>query len=829
MQSTDGLKKWRPDYSKARAPPGAQPVSQRPSRRKIALGCFAFGVAILAVGALAGWFDQQDTPPLPLLPPPIPPPTPGPPYARVTLARPGVVTVTWEEVDGAVGYLLQEWNWNRLDDRGWYSVRALDGAEGDFMFRFGYGNIELPRCGTVVPVPHASMQVAGRAGLHMEWRVRSVGPTGALSGWSAASNAVDMPSWQGETVSNKCEQCAAGNHDHDQNEETLCKPCNVGTYAALGSVICTACPPGRADLDINPSTPCDLCPQGSFAKETSCVPCNPGYSDHDRDPATDCVPCPVGSHSPRNATSCTGCPAGLRDWDSNPSTVCTACLSCAPGECPAGTHMTRSADDTAPLCTPCRGELVDHDADPLTDCQICNPGTESSVTQFGNVGCSLCAAGKTDRDSNASTSCSACMPGRYSDVPGSVGNCSICAEGRSSDIGTATADACYHIGLAPSVMIVLMVLGAAFALAIGAILVVLVARALSSAKSGAQQWWTYRKTHRMKVYNYGMGKISSAVVPKASSWFQDVLVLMKRVDSTVHQASITEDVPQYPRPSASQFIPGTRACSTDADGSPTSSEANLLDTKKEDKVTRILTHWEAQYSGAVTGAAREAVALAVAAKRGKKPCTRQASSAVIKELRAEGVLSYSGYNPRLPKLSAAQHQQRIFRGALHASRASTDWRPTRSPTTSRKVVCDKQLLPYVARPRQQLAHSSYVECSNQLPPLAGTHRSRFSALEKAIVLEKLADLDRLDSHEPVRSSLTLADEVVEWLESIGLQHWRTRLTQLGTTLQDFIQLQQRDLEILGFEGMELQRFVSALNQLRLTADVDALNSLPSSP
>ncbi len=772
----------------------------------LAMVCFTVAAAMLAAAWLMGWLKREERPPPPPLPTPVPPPVPSSPHAHVALTRPGVVTVTWDEVDGAVGYLLQEWNWNRLDDRGWYSVRALDGEEGEFMFRFGYGGIELPRCGTVVPVPHARLQVAGRAGLRLEWRIRSVGPTGALSAWSAATNAVHMPSWLGEPVDNNCEQCSAGNHDHDQNMETLCKPCNAGTYAAIGSVNCTACPLGRADLDANPSTPCDMCPQGSSAKSTLCALCEPGYSDHDRDPATECTPCPAGSHSLRNATYCTECPAGLRDWDTDPSTPCTACPSCAPGECPEGTHMTAPAGaDSATLCTQCRGELVDHDADPLTECQVCNPGTESSLTQFGAARCSFCVPGKTDGDSNASTACSTCLPGRYSDASGSVGNCSICPAGKSSDSGATAADDCFFIGLAPSVKTALVGLAAAVALAIAAMTLIFAVRATLSVKARAQNSLAHRRTHRVKVHNYDVGENRPAIVPKPSSWLQDVLLLMKRVDSTVHQASMTEDIPQYPRPSAAPVA--AAGCSTDVDG-------DLLDRAEKSQVTRVLATWEAQYSGAITGTARASVALAVAAKREiQKPCT-QDNNAVIKELRSEGLLSCSGYKPTLPKLSAAQHQQQIFKSALHASRAATDWHPSPSP---RAVVYEKRVSYATRQPRMCPQHTPAISERSQLPPLVGTNFSRFSALKKAVRSERLADLDRLESQEPVETSQALAADAAEWLSGLDLQHWSTRLAQLGTTLQDFLLLQRRDVEMLGLKGTELSRFVSALSQLQVTA------------
>jgi hypothetical protein len=815
-----GLKKWRPDYGKVA--PWKPPAPRPPSRctwRRAALGCFGLAAGMLAVGTLAGWFDRDDAPSPAPAPAPMPPPVPGAPRAAVAPTQlPGVVAVSWGAVDGAVGYLLQEWNWNRLDDRGWYSQRALEGDDGEFMFRFGHGGIELPRCGTVVAVPHASLQVAGRAGLRLEWRVRSVGPTGVMSAWSDASNAVDMPRWQGEVLRNNCEQCSAGNHDHDSNPETLCKPCSPGTFAALGSLDCSACAPGLADLDLDSSTLCEPCPRGSFAQATACEVCALGYSDHDNSSATECTRCPAGSHSPRNATSCTECPTGLRDWDDDPSTACTACPTCAPGECPVGTHARRiidAASTTTVACTPCRGELVDHDEDPLTECQVCSPGTESSVAPYGAVSCSLCAAGKTDRDLNASTACSTCSPGSYSDA-GSFGNCSVCAAGRSSDSGATSADACYRVGIAPGLIIILLGLAAAIGLAVAAVMMIWCARATLAAKSSAQSWWTHQIGHRMKVQNYEAGgDTTPAVVPKPSSWLQDTLLLMKRVDSTVHQASITEDIPQYPRPSAAPI----RNVSQVADrggggnggggggGGGENQEIDAPDNARNKKiVTRALTRWEAQYSGAVTGKARASVALAVAAKREKKAGLRQDDETVARDLRDEGRLSYTGYKPTLPKLSDAQHNTRVFKSALHASRAAADWRPSPRP----QAAASNAQQSYLARPRP--AKSNHP-LQLQLPPL----RSRFAALERAIELESGAKLDRLDEQNraPVNSDPILAANCSEWLYSIGLEHWEPRLAQIGTTLEDFCQLERRELAILGFPEVELRHFVSALERAEL--------------
>ena len=711
-----GLKKWRVDYSKASwSPPVAprcsycrrkclpvrhcRPVAHRKALVRYSAFLFATATAV-AVGAIAGLFDGDELPPPPPPPPPppgppVPPPVPGEPRAAVLPSLPGAVTVSWGAVGGAVGYYVEEWNWNRLDDRGWYSQRALEDDDADgFMFRLGYGGIELPRCGTVVAVPHASLRVAGRAGLSLEWRVRSVGPTGAPSAWSGASNAVDMPLSRGDALSNNCEQCSAGHYDHDGDAETLCQQCGDGTFAALGAVSCTPCDAGLADLDLDASTPCEPCPIASFSTGTACAVCASGRSDHDRDPGTPCTRCPDGTHSQANATICVGCPAGLKDWDNNPSTVCTTCPSCRSGECPLGTAVSGAGDNiTCPACT---GAFVDHDSNPLTSCQACSHGTESSLTQFGAVGCNVCAAGKTDDDRNASTQCFDCQAGRYSSA-GSFGNCSDCPAGFSSDAGaTSSADSCFRVNILDLVepwMIVALigVAGVVAAVILVPILVLLCRRLCSSARAlvvdttGRRQHANLKPTlegrlanrwnHQMKVHNYDAGGgTDPAVVPKPSSWVQDMLIIMKRVDGVSAEAKITEDVPQHPRPSA---MPNRN----NADNNAVAPEPPMsAETSKQ--VAQVLTVWEAQYSGAVTGLDRKNVALNVAAGRQKK--VERRPEITIRSLHEEGALSYKAKRgaskPRFAKRATnAQHQTHIFKAALHASRAVNAWQPTTKP------------------------------------------------------------------------------------------------------------------------------------------------------
>ena len=69
------------------------------------------------------------------------------------------------------------------------------------------------------------------------------------------------------------------------------------------------------------------------------------------------------------------------------------CPTCLPGECPVGTTASRTSSGRI-RCHPCAGETVDDDANPQTPCRVCNAGTESSLREFGPVGCAACPPGK---------------------------------------------------------------------------------------------------------------------------------------------------------------------------------------------------------------------------------------------------------------------------------------------------------------------------------------------------------------------------------------------------------------------------------------------------
>ena len=100
--------------------------------------------------------------------------------------------------------------------------------------------------------------------------------------------------------STACYDCTAGKYDHDsdpasscrycpagkfQNQirQNLCQLCPAGTYATYGSTACDNCAAGQYDHDSDPATSCNTCGAGTYtiAGQTTCVECPAGFADID--------------------------------------------------------------------------------------------------------------------------------------------------------------------------------------------------------------------------------------------------------------------------------------------------------------------------------------------------------------------------------------------------------------------------------------------------------------------------------------------------------------------------------------------------------------------
>ena len=101
---------------------------------------------------------------------------------------------------------------------------------------------------------------------------------------SCSGHGAGAMAFNGFTLTND-PRCAA-----DHSLDASCERCSAGSYADVGSTICTTCADGTADTDSNPATACENCSVGSYAAagSTTCTPCSAGSNDIDSNPATPC-------------------------------------------------------------------------------------------------------------------------------------------------------------------------------------------------------------------------------------------------------------------------------------------------------------------------------------------------------------------------------------------------------------------------------------------------------------------------------------------------------------------------------------------------------------
>jgi hypothetical protein len=257
-----------------------------------------------------------------------------------------------------------------------------------------------------------------------------------------------------------CTDCTPGQYDHDEDSQTLCQPCESGTFSNYSAYHCDLCEPGYSDEDENAATPCQFCGPGTFTgigpQATAEPPqtaqnraawgskggccshaayledheddshaadtvaewmrfdshhcssehcCPPGKVDNDTDPSTPCTDCPPGGYTLRCSTACGVCHEGTADLDRDPSTPCDLCL--------AGMYSVDRGH-----CVLCEAGRTDHDSDSATPCVDCAPGSYSSRGEFT---CHECEPGKYDHDAydpdvelSAATPCESCDIGQYS-------------------------------------------------------------------------------------------------------------------------------------------------------------------------------------------------------------------------------------------------------------------------------------------------------------------------------------------------------------------------------------------------------------------------------
>ena len=240
-----------------------------------------------------------------------------------------------------------------------------------------------------------------------------------------------------------CAAATSGNY-RDALNATVCVPCPVGLYCALGG------PASPQDCLAAPGSYCPIqsvqgsgipCQGGYWCSGLAAPPlpcaCDPGAYCPGGQGLPDCVPCPTGASCPGAASDAVLCGPGTF----SPGGAVT-CTPCSPGSygpslgaarcfpCPAGTWRAEAAGRNVSACTACTpGTSSDLQGLTGPDCPSCVPG--KYATASGMLGCLSCPLG-TALGGFGATSSNRCIPcglGTYAPAPGQA-SCATCGPGR---------------------------------------------------------------------------------------------------------------------------------------------------------------------------------------------------------------------------------------------------------------------------------------------------------------------------------------------------------------------------------------------------------------
>jgi len=299
-----------------------------------------------------------------------------------------------------------------------------------------------------------------------------------------------------------CKKCAAGKYQ-DQEGQSSCSVCDLGSYAPAGTPSCTKCEAGRygnsgilpaANLghctvcengqyqDGTGATACKTCACGQYQDGTgqplpvACTQCAVGKflavpQDPTVAPMVKCASCALGKFAGLGACACTDCPAGefcdaQEDCGASAQQVISAagfvthaqtagvCKACAKGKysdwfgkkecthCPDGQYQDATSYTK---CHACRaGQFSSRDESNVLDvnalCENCPIGHFASGD--GATKCTLCPAGKyTESRFGGAISCSVCLKGHFSAAGAS--QCTACSSGTyQADVGATKCTSC---------------------------------------------------------------------------------------------------------------------------------------------------------------------------------------------------------------------------------------------------------------------------------------------------------------------------------------------------------------------------------------------------
>ena len=369
-----------------------------------------------------------------------------------------------------------------------------------------------------------------------------------------------------------------------------------------------------------------------------------------------------------------------------------------------------------------------------------------------------------DHDSNASTPCSDCSPGKYAPAERNKTHCSECPAGRASeDSGADGLSSCSLIGISKEAMGALLAVPVLLAVSAAIWVLMKLAVSIRSARQSCRR--RAGKTRTRRRIRYGDGATSNPTVPKSPSWLQNLLLLMKRVDTTIVQSTEAqaedEGLPDHPRPSAR----------------PLGVKSGVDQTPADAELARAVAQFEKVASGATVGQKRHTVALSVAAHR----------------LRPEETPA----PVRVPTFKpASDYQRERQRFAQARSAAKQDPRAQRSNPALTDTAASTRGVRLPGR----------VEASTPQPfraPLLPSKR-RLQALDKSVQLAAETKLLGLSAEMQPKAGPEPTNP--DWEES----DCKARLVTLGNSDACLSQLSREDLRAGNMPAAEAARLMTAL-------------------
>ena len=239
----------------------------------------------------------------------------------------------------------------------------------------------------------------------------------------------------------ECLACVPGQYDHDSQPSTPCEACAVGRFlaasgqagddsvcsvcpagksSAAGATECVTCDPGRYDHDNDGESPCLHCPVGSIR-----IPCVDDWLDELRPKGETCLGNFPNGGTPReeallDSAGCSAIDFTSPAWQTGRATLADLCpVAC--GTCMSGTQSNPEGFGSI---------------DGTGSCTACRAGTYAASGAFW---CEQCQPGTHDHDADASTPCEPCPANTFSSDREATA-CTPCPLETTAEPGSTTCE-----------------------------------------------------------------------------------------------------------------------------------------------------------------------------------------------------------------------------------------------------------------------------------------------------------------------------------------------------------------------------------------------------